>query len=56
MTVSVPLGRAARLMKKNEHSPTQAVVCGECGLIQMHAERPDKLWRAYLRSRADTSS
>ena len=44
----------AMIFKDETRVPLRTMVCGACGYVELYATRPDALWKAYERQKANS--
>lgn len=50
--VRVDADPAAMVFKKSVHSPVHAWICGQCGYIELYADDPAELYKAFTEAQS----
>jgi predicted nucleic-acid-binding Zn-ribbon protein len=52
LQVRVDANPTAMMFKKSVHSPVHAWICGQCGYVELYADKPAELYKAFTEARS----
>lgn len=52
LQVRVDADPTAMMFKKSVRSPVHAWICGQCGYVEMYADKPGELYKAFTEAQS----